>query len=543
LSFGAAAIVPQSVAAAQGRPRALQRNLSAACGGRLLYYNNDIKKMTPRRAAQRNGRDAIMRQVRTLGLLGTGVIGGGWAARALHFGIDVVAADTRPEMEAWLRGAVANAEGALARLTSAPLPPKGKLTFTTDLQAMARQADFIQENIPEQLELKQRVLAEASRYAPADVIIASSTSGLMPSDLQRDMVAPERLLVAHPFNPVYLLPLVELVGGAKTSAATLEAAARLFTYIGMHPLRVRREVPGHLTDRLQEALWREILHLVNDDVATTGELDESLVYGPGLRWAAMGTNLIYHLAGGETGMRHMLRQFGPCLKWPWTRLEAPELTEGLIDKMVAGTQAQAAGRSIRELERLRDDYLVAIQQVLREFNIGAGATLRALEERLYESSAATARERISGATTAAPGAGAPLRLLETRVRPEWIDYHGHMTESRYLQVFGDATDALWRSVGVDDAYRRSGRALYSVETRLTHKAEARSQEGLYVTTRVVEVADNRVRLSHSLHRGRDEALIATAEQLFVHVSTAAGKAAPMEAALRERLARVQAATR
>src|SRR5215467_10019335 len=181
-----------------------------------------------------------MRQVRTLGLLGTGVIGGGWAARALHFGIDVIAADVKPEMQEWIRGAVANAEPALARLTFAPLPPKGRLSFTTDLNAMAQQADFIQENIPEQLELKQRVLAEVSRHAPPDVVIASSTSGLMPSDLQRDLVAPERLLVAHPFNPVYLLPLVELVGGRETSAAALDAAARFFSYIGMHPLRVRR---------------------------------------------------------------------------------------------------------------------------------------------------------------------------------------------------------------------------------------------------------------------------------------------------------------
>ena len=160
-----------------------------------------------------------MRNVRTLGLLGTGVIGGGWAARALHFGIDVIAADTKPEMEGWIRAAVENAEPALARLTFAPLPPKGKLSFTTDLHAMAARADFIQENIPEQLELKQRVLADVSRHCAADVIIASSTSGLMPSDLQRDMHSPERFLVAHPFNPVYLLPLVELVGGKLTSAA------------------------------------------------------------------------------------------------------------------------------------------------------------------------------------------------------------------------------------------------------------------------------------------------------------------------------------
>ena len=486
-----------------------------------------------------------MRQVRTLGLLGTGVIGGGWAARALHFGIDVVAADVKPEMEEWLRGAVANAEGALARLTFAPLPPKGRLTFTTDMHAMARQVDFIQENIPEQLELKQRVLADVSRHAPADVVIASSTSGLMPSDLQRDMVAPERMLVAHPFNPVYLLPLVELVGGRQTSATALDAAARFFTYIGMHPLRVRREVPGHLTDRLQEALWREILHLVNEDVATTGELDDSIVYGPGLRWAGMGTNLIYHLAGGETGMRHMLRQFGPCLKWPWTKLEAPELTEELIDKMVAGTQAQATGRSIRELERLRDDYLVAIQQVLREYNIGAGATLRALEERLYEDAAAASRPRIAAAAAAgaAGSGGGALRLLETQVRPEWIDYNGHMTDSRYLQVFGDATDALFRYAGIDEAYRRGGHALYTVESRVVHKAEARSQERLYVMSRVLEVDGKRVRLLHDLHRARDDALVASAEQLYLHVGTAASKVVPMDAAVRGRLAAIQAGTR
>jgi carnitine 3-dehydrogenase len=274
----------------------------------LLYYCPNIKKARLRAALEIG-----MRQVKTLGLLGTGVIGGGWAARAMHFGIDVIAADVKPEMEDWIRQSVANAAPALARLTSAPLPPRGTLSFTTNLDEMAAKVDFIQENIPEQLPLKQRILAQVSRVAPADVIIASSTSGLMPSDLQKDMIAPERLIVGHPFNPVYLLPLVELVGGTQTASASIEAAAEFYTYIGMHALRVRREVPGHLTDRLQEALWREILHMVNEGVATTRELDESIIYGPGLRWAAMGTNQIYHLAGGEPGMRHMLHQFGPCL--------------------------------------------------------------------------------------------------------------------------------------------------------------------------------------------------------------------------------------
>jgi carnitine 3-dehydrogenase len=466
-----------------------------------------------------------MRKVKTLGLLGTGVIGGGWAARALHFGIDVIAADVKPEMEEWIRGAVANAEPALARLTSAPLPPKGTLSFTTDLKVMAQRADFIQENIPEQLPLKQRMLAEVSRHAAKDVLIASSTSGLMPTDLQRDMVAPERFLVAHPFNPVYLLPLVELVGGEKTAPATLDAAARFFTYIGMHALKVRREVPGHLTDRLQEAIWREILHMVNDGVASTGELDESIVYGPGLRWAAMGTNMIYHLAGGEAGMRHMLAQFGPALKWPWTKLEAPELTDALIDRMVEGTQAQAAGRSIRELERLRDNYLVAIQQVLREYDIGAGSTLRSLEERLYRDAAA-AMPRPTGAE---------LPRFDSLVRPEWVDYNNHMTDFRYSQVFGDATDVIFRQVGVDEAYRKSGRMFYTVENHVRYLKEIKVGEPLYVTTQVLDVDDKRLHVLHRMHRGRDGVLIATGEQMMLHVDTAAAKAASMEPSVRAKL--------
>jgi carnitine 3-dehydrogenase len=470
-------------------------------------------------------------KVKTLGLLGTGVIGGGWAARALHFGVDVIAADVKPEMERWIREAVANAEPALARLTLAPLPPKGKLSFTTDLLAMARQADFIQENIPEQLELKQRVLADVSRAARPDVIIASSTSGLMPSDLQARMSGPERFLVGHPFNPVYLLPLVELVGGKQTSAATIAAARAFYVYIGMHALHVRHEVPGHLTDRLQEAMWREILHMVNDGVATTGELDESIIYGPGLRWAAMGMNLIYHLAGGETGMRHMLEQFGPCLKWPWTRLEAPELTNELIDRMVNGTQEQAQGRSIRELERLRDDYLVAIQQVLRAPNIGAGATLRALEQRLYADHAQAAQVSADGSATLPPVTGA--------VRPEWIDYNGHMTDSRYQQAFGDAMDLLCRRIGIDEAYRRDVGMYYTVESHTTHGAELRAGEEFRIDTRVLAVDDKRLRVFHAVHRTRDGALAATGEHMHLHVGVGTARTTPVPQQVRVRLEKLR----
>jgi carnitine 3-dehydrogenase len=346
------------------------------------------------------------------------------------------------------------------------------------------------------------------------------------------MVVPERFLVAHPFNPVYLLPLVELVGGAKTTGATIEAASVFLRYIGMHALHVRKEIPGHLTDRLQEAIWREILHMVNDGIATTGELDESIIYGPRLRWAAMGTNLIYHLAGGESGMRHMLAQFGPCLKWPWTKLEAPELSETLIDRMVEGTQAQAAGRSIRELERLRDDYLVAIQQVLRQYNIGAGATLRALEERLY-------RDAGKGAGTAGDTGGA-LHFTSS-VRPDWVDYNGHMSDFRYTQLFGEATDALYRRVGIDAAYREAGHMFYTVESHIKHAAEAKAGDPLLVDTLILSVDEKRLHVFHRLQHGITGAAIATGEQMHLHVDNRASKAAPMSEALRARLDTLRAA--
>lgn len=327
----------------------------------------------------------MMRTVKTLGLLGTGVIGGGWAARALHAGVDVVAADIDPKMQEWIEGAVENALPRLADLTEGMnLPERGTLSFTTDPLEMAARADFIQENVPEVLEVKQCALAEIAGMTPPDVVIASSTSGFMPTELQGPLSHPERVLVGHPFNPVYLVPLVEIVGGVATSDEAKAAARTFYEAIGMHALDVRREVPGHISDRLQEAMWREILHALNDDIATTGELDESIVYGPGLRWGIMGMNQIYMIAGGEGGARHFMEQFGPALDWPWSHLKAPELTDEIIDRFVDGTAAQAEGRSVRELEAIRDECLVAVQRVLAKHDMGAGKALNAFERRLGE---------------------------------------------------------------------------------------------------------------------------------------------------------------
>ena len=319
------------------------------------------------------------------GVAGCGVIGAGWAARAIHAGLDVVAFDAEPAQEERLHAALRHAAPALEALTAGmKLPPPGALSFTTDLEAFAAEAGFIQENIPENLAIKREFLAQLTAHAGAETIIASSTSGFMPSELQQGMTAPGRMLVGHPFNPVYLLPLVEVVAGEQTQPAAVEQAQALYRRLGMYPLLVRREVPGHLSDRLQEALWRENLHALNDGVASTGEMDDALIYGPGLRWAIMGVNQTYMLAGGEGGAAHFLRQFGPALEFPWTRLQAPELGEELARRFTEGTAKQAEGRSIRQLERLRDDCLVAIQGVLRRHNVGAGRVLNEFAERLRQ---------------------------------------------------------------------------------------------------------------------------------------------------------------
>ncbi|MFB9867440.1 L-carnitine dehydrogenase [Vreelandella sulfidaeris] len=303
-----------------------------------------------------------------LAVIGTGVIGNGWIARALAHGWDVVAFDPDPKAPARTRAFVDSAWSSLTQLGLAPNASIDRLSFVTSIEEAVTGADLIQENVPERLELKQEILAAIDATAAPDVIIGSSTSGFKPTDLQqRCQRAPGRVMVAHPFNPVYLLPLVELVGGEATHAEQLSTAQALYQALAMRPLVVRREIEGHIADRLMEALWREALHLVNDGVATTEEIDAAVVYGCGLRWSLMGTFLTFHLAGGEPGMRHMLEQFGPALKLPWTKLQAPELTDELIDKVVEGCEYQAAGRSVATLDRRRDDFLVELLAVVHKY--------------------------------------------------------------------------------------------------------------------------------------------------------------------------------
>ena len=308
---------------------------------------------------------SFITDIKTFAALGSGVIGSGWVARALANGLDVVAWDPAPGAEEALRKRIANAWPALEKQGLKPGAAQSRLRFVATIEECVRDADFIQESAPERLELKLDLHGKISAAAKPDALIASSTSGLLPSEFYESSSHPERCIVGHPFNTVYLLPLVEIVGGKNTAPEAIEAAKQVYSALGMQPLHVRKEVPGFIADRLLEALWREALHLVNDGVATTGEIDDAIRFGAGLRWSFMGTFLTYTLAGGDAGMRHFMAQFGPALQLPWTYLPAPELTEGLIDAVVDGTTEQRGERSIASLERYRDDCLLAVLDAVK----------------------------------------------------------------------------------------------------------------------------------------------------------------------------------
>ena len=316
-------------------------------------------------------------------IIGAGVIGGGWAARFLLHGWDVAAFDPSAEARRRLRTVVKAARRSLPRLYDAALPKEGGLSEAATLRAAVEGADWIQESVSENLALKRRIYAEIPVGAGENAPIASSTSGFKPSVLAEGSAHAARLLVCHPFNPVYLLPLVEVVPSGRTAAAVVERAMAVLESLGMRPLRVRREIDAHIADRLLEAVWREALWLVRDGVATTGEIDAAIRYGFGPRWAQMGLFESYRIAGGDAGMRHFLAQFGPALHWPWSRLtDVPELSDELIETIAQQSDEQAAGASVRELEQRRDDNLVAIFQALKSRNQGVGELLNQMEARL-----------------------------------------------------------------------------------------------------------------------------------------------------------------
>lgn len=440
---------------------------------------------------------------KTAAIVGGGVIGGGWAARFALNGWTVRIYDPDPDAVRKIDAVMRNARRAMPMVLDVALPGEGTVTLCDTLEEAATGAALIVEAVPERVDIKRKVYAQIEAVN-TDGLIASSTSGIMPTDLQADMAHPERLIVAHPFNPVYLLPLVELVAGAKTDAAHIEAAKKIYSGLGMYPLHCRVEIEGFLSDRLQEALWREALWLLHDDVATAEEIDAAIAYGPGLRWAQMGTMQTFHLAGGEGGMRAMLAMFGPCLKWPWTKLmDVPELTDGFVNKVGDQCEAHADGLGPRALEIIRDDNLIGIIRSMKRANWGAGSVARAHDT----------------AMRVTPPAKVPFVTQDRVVPIDWTDINGHMNEGRYGQVFSDAAEAVMAAVGADEDYITHRKLSYfTAETTIKYLSETHAGEHIVVETKVTEGTGKKLRCFHEMKRKSDGEVLATCDQFMLHVS-------------------------
>jgi len=467
---------------------------------------------------------------RKAAVVGGGVIGAGWAARFLIMGWDVAIYDPDPEAPRKTGEVLANARRSLPGLHDVLLPSEGRLSFGHTLTEAVAGVEIVIEAVPERLALKHKVYAEIQAAAP-EAVIGSSTSGFKPSELQEGAAKPGMILVTHPFNPVYLLPLAELVPSPANPADVVARTKDILTAIGMYPLQVRAEIDAHIADRFLEAVWREALWLVKDGVATTEEIDNAIRYGFGLRWAQMGLFETYRIAGGEAGMRHFIAQFGPCLSWPWTKLmDVPELTDDLIEQIAGQSDAQSGQHSIRELERIRDNNLVAIMRSLKGYpgdpnaGWGAGTLLREQDARIGQ---------------AAPDFAGPVQTGARAVPLDWTDYNGHMTESRYLQAFGDATDRFMQIIGCEGEYLATGGSFFTAETHIRHLGEVHAGDRIELRTQVLGAEGKKMHLFHSLLVGGE--VRATGEHMLLHVSLATRKASPPAEPVAGNLAKAWAA--
>ena len=455
---------------------------------------------------------------RTATIIGGGVIGGGWAARFLLNGWNVQVFDPDPQAERKINAVLANARLALPALSDVPMPPEGKLSFHDTIGEAVEGSEYVQESVSERIELKRSVYAQLQQANPG-VLIGSSTSGFKASDLQEGSPAPHNIIVAHPFNPVYLLPLSEVSGSPKNTPETVERTAQIMRDIGMYPLVIRKEIDAFIGNRFLEAVWREALWMLKDGVATTSEIDEAIRMGFGLRWGQMGLFETYRVAGGEAGMRHFMAQFGPALKWPWTKLmDVPEFNDELVDLVANQSDAQSGAYGIRELERIRDQNLVGFLRALKERNWGAGKVLREHD--------AKRAAVFHDATDKGPKAE-PLVMAHMQVLPGWIDYNGHMTESRYYFANSETVDAFLRLIGAGMDYVAAGHSYYSAETHIRHLGEAKLGDRLVGTVQIISADEKRFRSFTRIMKG--ETCVATIEQLCLHVDMKAGKTVPCSA--------------
>lgn len=449
-------------------------------------------------------------------IIGGGVIGGGWAARFLLNGWDVRVFDPDPNAQRKIGEVLDNARASLPGLYDMAMPNEGALTFHDTLSDAVAGAVWVQESVPERLEMKHSVYGDIQTYCGLEAVIASSTSGFKPSQLQQNATRPEQIVVCHPFNPVYLLPLIEVVG-TDANADMLCQVEKILQGLGMFPLMVKKEIDAHIADRFLEAVWREALWLIKDGIATTEEIDDAIRMGFGLRWAQMGLFETYRIAGGEAGMRHFIEQFGPCLAWPWTKLmDVPDLTEELIDKIATQSDAQSGHHTIRELERHRDANLVGMMRTLKARDWGAGAVLNRHDAALNQNWA------IPNTLQDVDDLSQPVKTIDRAVPLDWTDYNGHMNEARYLQAFGDATDRLMHIVGCTPDYIAKGGSYFTAETHIRHLDEVRAGARIRVETQVLLGEGKKLHLFHAMFEG--DRLLATGEHMLIHVNLATRRA-------------------
>ena len=305
--------------------------------------------------------------IKKIAVIGTGVIGSGWIIRFLAHNKKVIAYDKDKKLKNKIIKDIKLSWPFVKKLFNKKKLNLKNFKYVTSLKESLKEADFVQECAPENYKLKISLMKEIGKYSKSNIIISSSSSGLLPSKIYSKCINPSRAIIAHPFNPVYMLPGVEIVPGKKTKIKYLHKAKKFYKSVSMNPIMIKKELPGYLSDRLQEALWREALHIVNEGYATTKDLDRAIEDGPGMRWSLMGTFLTFHLAGGSAGMKHMLKQFGPALKLPWTKLKAPKLTKKLSNRVIKGTRKQAKGKTVAEISKIRDEFLLNLQKMRKKY--------------------------------------------------------------------------------------------------------------------------------------------------------------------------------
>ena len=305
--------------------------------------------------------------MKKIAIIGAGVIGTGWVIRLLAHNKNVIVYDKNPKLKKKIILEIKNAWPFIKKLFNTKKLALKNFKYVSNIEDALIDADLIQECAPENYNLKIKLMKIIGKISKPDAVISSSSSGLLPSRIYSKCKNPSRTIVAHPFNPVYMLPGVEIVPGKKTSFKTLKKAKRFYESISMNPIMLKKELPGFLSDRLQEALWREALHIVNEGYASTEDLDRAIEDGPGMRWSLMGTFLTFHLAGGNAGMKHMLEQFGPALKLPWTKLKAPKLSKKLSSRVILGTRLQAKGKSVASIAKIRDEYLLNLLKMRKKY--------------------------------------------------------------------------------------------------------------------------------------------------------------------------------